>query len=90
MTTKPIIRIATLAAAALIAGQASAFGGLMPRSQSANPRPPETYQGQWYTTPAGCSYSRAKAPGYRATWHLIINPYHIGQPPAKASCPAML
>lgn len=52
-----------------------------------NPAPPASYVGQWYTTPGGCSYSRAQAPGYAPTWHLIINPHHIGQPPAKASCP---
>ena len=52
--------------------------------------PPESYQGQWYTTPDGCSYSRAKAPGYATMWVLIINPHHIGQPPAKASCATLL
>ncbi|QEW18388.1 hypothetical protein LA6_000551 [Marinibacterium anthonyi] len=54
------------------------------------PRPPATYTGQWYTTPSGCSYSRAQAPGYPASWHLITNPHHIGKPTAKANCPTML
>lgn len=54
------------------------------------PMPPEGFQGQWFTTPNGCSYSRAKAPGYPTSWHLILNPHHIGQPPAKRSCPAVL
>ena len=53
-------------------------------------RPPETFKGQWYTAPNGCSYSRAQAPGYPASWHLILNPHHIGQKPAHADCAAML
>lgn len=55
-----------------------------------HPKPPANYSGQWYTTPGGCSYSRAQAPGYPVTWHLIINPHHIGQPMAKSSCPRLL
>ncbi len=54
------------------------------------PRPPATFTGQWYTTPDGCSYSRAQAPGYPPSWHLIANPHHIGQPAAGAHCPTML
>ena len=54
-------------------------------------RPPETFKGQWYTAPPnGCSSSRAQAPGYPASWHLILNPHHIGQKPAHAGCAAML
>ncbi|GGL57298.1 hypothetical protein [Wenxinia marina] len=52
--------------------------------------PPASFQGQWFTTADGCSYSRAQAPGYAPTWHLIINPHHIGQPAAHRGCPAML
>lgn len=69
----------------------SVFG---PATNKKNPRgsyrPPETYQGQWYTAPNGCSYSRAQAPGYPPSWHLILNPHHIGQKPAHAGCAAML
>lgn len=90
MKTILIARIATLAAAALIAGQAGAFTVTGPRDRPATARAPDGQPGQWYTTPAGCSYSRAKAPGYPATWHLILNPHHIGQPDAKASCAPML
>lgn len=80
-----------LAAGSLsVAGPAEAFVLKPKRGEFNIPRPPESYQGQWYVTPQGCSYSRAKAPGYRTTWHLIINPHHIGQPNARRGCPAML
>jgi hypothetical protein len=45
---------------------------------------------QTYTTPDGCSYTRAQAPGYPATWHLIINPERVGLPTPTARCAAML
>lgn len=90
MKTKIIARVATFAAATLIAGQAGAFTVIGSQNRAANPRPPESHGGQWYTTPAGCSYSRAQAPGYPASWHLILNPHHINQPAAKPSCPATL
>ena len=73
-----------------LAGPAGAFGLNGVAAELGNQRPPDSHQGQWYTTPAGCSYSKAQAPGYAPTWHLIINPHHIGKPPAKASCPATL
>ena len=41
---------------------------------------------QWITTPDGCSYSRAKAPGYAEQWILIIYPHHIGKPNAHVNC----
>lgn len=58
--------------------------------RSKTPPPPSTYEGQWFTTPDGCSYSRAKAPGYATMWILILNPHHIGQPPAGKHCATML
>ena len=80
-----------LATASLLpAAPAHAFVVIGNGGQYDIPRPPDTHQGQWYTSPQGCSYSRAKAPGYRTTWHLILNPHHIGQPNAKPRCPAML
>lgn len=83
-------KFATLAAAAVAAalalsGSASAFG-----KARSNPRPPASYQGQWYTTPAGCSYSRAQAPGEPVMWYLILNPHHIGKPNARKGCPKRL
>ncbi len=89
---KKIVAVAALAAVSgfALSGHAHAAGLFGFKSQLKNPPPPVNYQGQWYTTPDGCSYSRAKAPGYAPTWHLIINPHHIGQPNARKSCPAML
>ena len=52
--------------------------------------PSANHQGQWYTTLDGCSYSRAKAPGYAVQWVLILNPHHIGQPNAGRHCKARL
>jgi hypothetical protein len=45
---------------------------------------------QTYTTPDGCSYTRAQAPGYPATWHLIINPEQVGLPTPTARCAHLL
>lgn len=47
-------------------------------------------QGQWMTTADGCTYSRAQAPGYAPTWHLVINPHHVGQPNAHRGCKSSL
>ncbi|MCZ4351829.1 hypothetical protein O4H61_04820 [Roseovarius aestuarii] len=70
----------------LMTTPADAFG--VPKRAAAPP--PAEHQGQWYTTPDGCSYSRAKAPGYAVQWVLILNPHHIGQPNAGRHCRARL
>lgn len=81
---------------ALIAGLALSQAAFVAQHAQANgasklhPRPPAGYQGQWYTTPGKCSYSRAQAPGYAVQWVLILNPHHIGQPAATRKCPARL
>jgi len=63
---------------------------ILASSQGGHPRvykrPPESYDGQWYTTSDGCSYSRANPPGGVSTWYLIQNPHHIGQPNAHWGC----
>ncbi len=46
--------------------------------------------GQWQTLSNGCSYSRAQAPGYAPTWHLIVNPQNVGLPTAPRKCKPML
>ncbi|MCE8006538.1 hypothetical protein [Aestuariivita sp.] len=67
---------------------------LGPATAKKNPvgsnRPPASFSGQWYTAPNGCSYSRAQAPGYPPSWHLILNPHHIGGKPAHSGCASML
>lgn len=87
---KALCALPALAAALSMATPADALFGLGKRETAPVLGPPASYDGQWYTTPEGCSYSRAKAPGYAPTWHLILNPHHIGQPNATARCPAML
>ena len=42
-------------------------------------KPPANFEGQWWTNPAGCEYSRAGRPG-ETVWFLIINT-------AKRGCP---
>lgn len=61
-----------------------------PVTPATHMRPPADFTGQWYTTSNGCSYSRAEAPGYGVSWHLILNPHHIGKPNAHKGCPRML
>ncbi|WP_438992383.1 hypothetical protein [Lentibacter sp.] len=56
----------------------------------AQTRPSTTYQGQWYTTSDGCSYSRTQAPGYAVSWVLIQNPHHINKPNVGAHCSSTL
>lgn len=57
---------------------------------SANPHPGWDYNKQHYVTPGGCSYSRAQAPGYHPTWHLIMNGAHVGLTDAHKKCPIHL
>lgn len=45
-------------------------------------KPPATYQGQHWTHPLGCEYSRAGRPG-EVMWFLIINT-------AKKGCPSYI
>ncbi|WP_198389349.1 hypothetical protein [Roseovarius faecimaris] len=85
---KSVLALPALAIALSLATPADALFGQAKRK--AQPAPPSSYQGQWYTTPDGCSYSRAKAPGYATMWVLIQNPHHIGQPPAGAHCATLL
>ncbi|MCR9113879.1 MAG: hypothetical protein NXH84_11435 [Rhodobacteraceae bacterium] len=41
--------------------------------------PPSGHQGQWWTHPKGCEYSRAGRPG-ETVWYLIINTARPGCP----------
>ncbi|SLN58288.1 hypothetical protein [Roseisalinus antarcticus] len=81
-----------LAAAVALTGVAPLAAGaqtLSTRSQSV--APPASYTAQHWTDPrTGCSYSRAQAPGYAPTWHLIMNGAQIGLTNARAGCAGML
>ncbi len=46
--------------------------------------------GQWQTLSNGCSYSRAQAPGYAPTWHLIVNPQAMGLPARPRGCKSLV
>jgi len=61
-----------------------------PKKAHDNIEPAAQYAKQYWVHPNACSYSRAQAPGYKPTWHLILNPYHIGMPPAHRGCAAMI
>ncbi|UMA66249.1 hypothetical protein LVO79_07350 [Roseivivax marinus] len=94
----PVRSRLTLMALALcaIAVGALAQPVIAPATQPAAPRtdphvsPPQSYSGQWFTTPDRCTYSRTQAPGYRVRWILVLNPHHVGTPPAHRGCPGML
>jgi|GEM_PF-1825889 len=71
----------------------SDISSLIGRSSGQNIRTstaPAHANGQHMTLANGCSYSRAQAPGYAPTWHLILNPHHLGQPNAHKGCAPML
>lgn len=53
------------------------------------PAPSAAYQGQHWISPEGCTYSRAKAPGYAPTWHLVHNGSQYGMTDAKRGCSVM-
>ena len=42
-------------------------------------KPPASHQGQWWTHPLGCEYSRAGRPG-ETMWFLIVNTRKKGCP----------
>jgi hypothetical protein len=47
-------------------------------------------QGDYLTTEDNCTYRRTQAPGYPPMWILVLNPHHIGAPPAHRRCPGTL
>ncbi|MEO0501995.1 MAG: hypothetical protein AAFZ14_01630 [Pseudomonadota bacterium] len=56
---------------------------MMPVAAAASvAKPPVGFQGQWWTHPSGCEYSRAGRPG-ETVWFLIINT-------AKPGCPTYI
>lgn len=47
-------------------------------------------QGDYMTTPEGCTYRRTKAPGYPERWILVLNPHHLGLPNSPRGCKGMM
>ncbi|MFK7752052.1 MAG: hypothetical protein AB8B51_05840 [Sedimentitalea sp.] len=45
------------------------------RASAPTAMPPSGYQGQWWTSPNNCEYSRSGRPG-EVVWYLIINKAH--------------
>ncbi|WP_417742358.1 hypothetical protein [Salipiger sp.] len=80
----------SLTAAAHAASTPPAPGQATLSANNAHPYPGAAYQGQVYVTPGGCSYSRAQVPGYKPTWHLILNGAAAGLTNAHRRCPTML
>ncbi|UOA26523.1 hypothetical protein [Pseudosulfitobacter sp. DSM 107133] len=67
-----ILSVAAIGATVMLATQAAASVA----------KPPVGHQGQWWTNPLGCEYSRAGRPG-ETMWFLIINT-------AKPGCPTYI
>lgn len=66
---------------AMILSAALAAFSLPAAAQHFDTNPPVNFQGQWFTTADGCSYSRTAS-----GWFLIQNPHHLGQPSAHRGC----
>jgi hypothetical protein len=49
------------------------------KSGTSDVMPPATHEGQWWTHPKGCEYSRTGRPG-ETVWFLIINTARPGCP----------
>jgi len=78
-----MLKYAALAAAALsmstlpAAADLSERFGRTSKIKASKPAymPPNGYQGQWWTSPDNCEYSRSGRPG-EIVWYLIINTSH--------------
>lgn len=73
-------------AAAMLASGASAQNHVSPKTfqsqttaRSTATQPPTDHQGQWWTHPLGCEYSRAGLPG-ETVWYIIVNTMRDGCP----------
>ncbi|WP_299603956.1 hypothetical protein [uncultured Tateyamaria sp.] len=74
---KSFFKTVAVPAAIILAGTASTA-----TASTAVVKPSPAYQGQWWTHPLGCEYSRAGRPG-ETMWFLIVNT-------RKKGCPAYI
>ena len=47
-------------------------------------------QGDYMTTPEGCTYRRTQAPGQPVRWIIVLNPHHVGKGVSPGKCKGML
>ncbi|WP_305972513.1 MULTISPECIES: hypothetical protein [unclassified Mameliella] len=47
-------------------------------------------QGDYMTTPDGCTYRRTQAPGQPVRWIIVLNPHHLGKDGSPSRCKGML
>ncbi len=78
--------IALACAATMFATTATGQSFIAPKSfqsketvRGTQAAPPANYQGQWWTHPLGCEYSRAGRPG-ELVWYIIVNTVRDGCP----------
>lgn len=90
MITRPLALAATTLFLAAAATAASPVLSTQGKNGDAASMPAPGYTGKTWISPQGCSYSRAQAPGYAPTWHLILNGDMAGLTRAKRRCPGML
>ncbi|WP_088623097.1 hypothetical protein [Oceanicola sp. 22II-s10i] len=88
MIRQTVLGLALLAATPATALQTAQAVSM--RGKEGYTPPPDSVTTPYFTTDDGCTYRRAQAPGFRPTWHLIINPHHLGKPRARRGCPGSL
>jgi hypothetical protein len=86
MPKSPRLALALAATVAASGATATAQSYVVPKSpaaigtvQNSQAKPSATYQGQWWTHPLGCEYSRAGRPG-ETVWYIIVNTARDGCP----------
>lgn len=84
-TAIALVLTASAATAQTLSTSGNSYARGLPLGPSAS-HPERT----WVNPANGCSYSRAQAPGYAPTWHLIFNGSRIGLTDAHTGCPQML
>lgn len=73
---KCIIALAIASMAGLPVAAKNTNGSAMELVEYSSPMmPPANYQGQWWTSPDNCQYTRAGRPG-ETVWYLIVNSAH--------------